>query len=49
MHVNSTNLLALYVTEKRGVEAGGAHPSKITKGEAASFVAMQRWASPLMR
>ena len=27
----------LYVTREHGVEAGGAHPSKITKGEAAGF------------
>lgn len=45
MHLNTTNLLALYVTEKLGVEVSDAHPSKIAKGEAASFVSLLRWAS----
>jgi hypothetical protein len=46
MHVSSTNLLALYVTEKRGVEAGGTHASKTAK-LGSSFATVLRWTSPL--
>ena len=33
----------------RGVEVRGAHASKTAKREAASFVVVLRWASPLQR
>ncbi len=36
----------LYGTREHGVESGGAHPSKITKGEAACLEMTRRWASP---
>ena len=47
MRIDNMGRGCLYVTREPGVEAGGAHPSKSAKGEAAGFGVVQRWASPL--
>src|SRR5277367_620045 len=46
MRIDNTGRECLYVTREHDVEAGGAHPSKSAKGEAAGFGVVQRWASP---
>ena len=46
MRIDNTGRECLYVTRDHDVEAGGAHPSKGAKGEAAEFGVVQRWASP---
>src|SRR5271163_1330751 len=48
MRIDTTGRECLYVTRDHDVEAGGAHPSKSAKGEAAGFGVVQRWASPRM-
>ncbi len=46
MNVDTTEFSSLYVTNEHGVEAGGAHASKIAKRGAAFFVEIQRWTRP---
>jgi hypothetical protein len=46
MRIDNTGRECLYVTREHGVEAGGAHPSKSAKGEAAGVGWCVRWASP---